>query len=196
MQIGISIVLSFLVLELRLNDDVPTQSDSVPLINVYFTLCMSFALSTLVWISLRHKLIEDDYVPSWIRFIVINYLWYIMCISRWGFKNESKSKSSANTNKKNIKIMEAEKYKNLNVYIFFTNERKRLLIPKNKKMEFLKENNLDVEKFDKSKITNIDIIKVLNFFLFLSFLFYIICVHLIGLVILPLFFKKPLTIND
>ena len=34
MQIGISIMLSFSVFKLRLRDDVPVQSDSVPLINV------------------------------------------------------------------------------------------------------------------------------------------------------------------
>ena len=51
MQIGISILLSFAVFKLRLSDDVPVQSDSIPLINVYFTLCISFSLASMVWFS-------------------------------------------------------------------------------------------------------------------------------------------------
>ena len=51
MQIGISILLSFAVFKLRLSDDVPVQSDSIPLINVYFTLCISFSLASMIWFS-------------------------------------------------------------------------------------------------------------------------------------------------
>ncbi len=36
MQIGISIMLSFSVFKLKLSDDVPEQSDNIPLINVSF----------------------------------------------------------------------------------------------------------------------------------------------------------------
>jgi nicotinic acetylcholine receptor, invertebrate len=56
MQIGISIMLAFSVFKLRLSDDVPVQSDSVPLINIYFTVCMSFSLAAMIWFSLRNYL--------------------------------------------------------------------------------------------------------------------------------------------
>jgi hypothetical protein len=83
MQIGISIVLSFSVFKLRLSDDVPVQSDTIPLINVYFTLCMSFALSAMIWFSLRNILVENKHVPNWIRYIIFNYIWYILFVGYW-----------------------------------------------------------------------------------------------------------------
>jgi hypothetical protein len=83
MQIGISIVLSFSVFKLRLSDDVPVQSDTIPLINVYFTLCMSFALSAMIWFSLRNILVENKHVPNWIRYLIFNYIWYILFVGYW-----------------------------------------------------------------------------------------------------------------
>jgi hypothetical protein len=55
MQIGISIMLAFSVFKLRLSDDVPVQSDSIPLINIYFTTCMAFSLSAMFWFSIVNK---------------------------------------------------------------------------------------------------------------------------------------------
>ena len=51
MVIGISIMLSFAVFKLRLSEDVPVQSDSIPLINVYFSLCIFFSLLSMIWFS-------------------------------------------------------------------------------------------------------------------------------------------------
>jgi hypothetical protein len=81
MQIGISIMLSFSVFKLRLSDDVPVQSDSIPLINVYFTLCMSTSLTAMIWFSLKNILKENKQVPSVVRYIVTNYIFHFMCYS-------------------------------------------------------------------------------------------------------------------
>ena len=64
MQIGISIMLAFSVFKLRLSDDVPVQSDSVPLINIYFTLCMMTALCAMLWFSLMNILRENKKLPG------------------------------------------------------------------------------------------------------------------------------------
>ena len=79
MQIGISIMLAFSVFKLRLSDDVPVQSDNIPLINNYFTMCMTFSLSAMIWFSMMNKLREKPNVPNCIRYIVLNYICYLMC---------------------------------------------------------------------------------------------------------------------
>ena len=81
MQIGISILLSFAVFKLRLSDDVPVQSDSIPLINVYFTLCISFSLASMVWFSFLDYMKERKKpLAKWLRVFVLKYLCSIMCI--------------------------------------------------------------------------------------------------------------------
>lgn len=79
MQIGISIMLAFSVFKLRLSDDVPVQADSVPLINIYFTLCMSFSLTAMVWFSIMNLLRERKKVPKFCRYIVVNYFCKFLC---------------------------------------------------------------------------------------------------------------------
>ncbi|RNA21549.1 neuronal acetylcholine receptor subunit alpha-10-like [Brachionus plicatilis] len=89
MQIGISIMLSFSVFKLRLSDDVPVQSDSIPLINIYFTLCMTFSLTAMVWFSIVNLLKERKKVPDFCKMLVLKYLCYVMCIKL----DEKKSQS-------------------------------------------------------------------------------------------------------
>jgi len=79
MQIGISIMLAFSVFKLRLSDDVPVQADSVPLINIYFTLCMSFSLTAMVWFSIMNLLRERKKVPNFCRCIVQNNFCIVLC---------------------------------------------------------------------------------------------------------------------
>lgn len=79
MQLGISIMLAFSVFKLRLSDDVPVQSDSIPLINIYFTCCMWFSLSAMIWFSLMNLFKEKQQVPNYLRHFVIKYVCFIMC---------------------------------------------------------------------------------------------------------------------
>jgi hypothetical protein len=71
-------MLAFSVFKLRLSDDVPVQSDSVPLINIYFTLCMTTSLIAMIWFSFMNILKENKKVPFLIRFLVVN-LCQIFC---------------------------------------------------------------------------------------------------------------------
>ncbi len=79
MQLGISIMLAFSVFKLRLSDDVPVQSDSIPLINIYFTGCMSFSLSAMIWFSIMNILKENKVVPKWLRILTEKWVCYILC---------------------------------------------------------------------------------------------------------------------
>lgn len=75
-----------------MSDDVPVQADTVPLINIYFTLCMSFSLNAMIWFSYINLLRERKVVPRFIRYIVVNYICFIMRI-----KTKSKSQSNSPT---------------------------------------------------------------------------------------------------
>jgi hypothetical protein len=48
----------------------------------------------------------------------------------------------------------------------------------------------------KKSITDLEIIKILNKFVFCCFLFFIVSLNLFGLFIFPYFIRKPLSIND
>jgi hypothetical protein len=126
MQIGISIMLAFSVFKLRLSDDVPVQSDNIPLINIYFTMCMTFSLSAMIWFSIINRCREKNRVPTYVRFIVVNYICFLMC----DFKHANKSKPNIDKtstvklkNKKNKK-------KQTNKSISFEDSNKETLLPK------------------------------------------------------------------
>jgi nicotinic acetylcholine receptor len=74
MQIGISILLAFAVFKLRLSDDVPVQSDSIPLINYYFTICITFSLSSMIWFSIVNSFREKKKLPKLIKYFIIKYV--------------------------------------------------------------------------------------------------------------------------
>ena len=67
-------MLSFSVFKLRLSDDVPVQSDYIPLINIYFTLCMSISLFAMIWFSIIQILKDRPRVPYLVRIFVTFFL--------------------------------------------------------------------------------------------------------------------------
>lgn len=83
----------------RLSDDVPVQSDSVPLINIYFTICMSFSLLAMIWFSLMNLLRENKRVPSCCRYIVLNYVCYLMCADKFESTKKESCSSQENSRK-------------------------------------------------------------------------------------------------
>jgi hypothetical protein len=105
MQIGISIMLAFSVFKLRLSDDVPVQSDSVPLINIYFTLCMMTALCAMLWFSLMNILREKKKLPVFLKCFVLRFL---KCTTENKFnknKKENKSNNNISSQKSNEPIV-------------------------------------------------------------------------------------------
>ncbi len=106
MQIGISIMLAFSVFKLRLSDDVPVQSDSVPLVNIYFTICMSFSLAAMIWFSIANLLRENKRVPDCVRSLVLNYICYLTC-PKYVRKFRNLRDNSNNCQKKNSPLKPA-----------------------------------------------------------------------------------------
>ena len=103
MQIGISIMLAFSVFKLRLSDDVPVQSDSVPLINIYFTLCMMTALCAMLWFSFMNILRENKKIPGPLKCFVLKFL---KCSSNKNNKEVRKnSKQKENDSVNNVNNM-------------------------------------------------------------------------------------------
>ena len=89
MQIGISIMLSFSVFKLRLSDDVPVQSDYIPLINVYFTLCMSISLFAMIWFSIiqilkERKKLKLAIINAINLFVFIVFFLFAFCLNFLG----------------------------------------------------------------------------------------------------------------
>ena len=81
MQIEISILLTFAVFKLRLSDDVPAQSNTIPLINIYYFLCMTFSLASMIWFSIIDYLRErKKSIPKIARNIILNIICKIMFI--------------------------------------------------------------------------------------------------------------------
>ena len=54
---------------------VPEQSDSIPLINVYFTICITFSLCSMIWFSIINFLKERKSLPN---SIILDFIFYIM----------------------------------------------------------------------------------------------------------------------
>lgn len=57
----------------RLSDDVPAQSDSIPLFNIYFTGCMVFALCSLIWFYQMNNLKTNQKISASLRFFVLKF---------------------------------------------------------------------------------------------------------------------------
>ena len=111
----------------------PVQSDTIPLINVYFTLCMGFSLSAMIWFSVMNLLREHKKVPKFFRFIVLNYICYIMCVKTFKIKKRAKSCCCTNTNDTPVKgrryLLDFEKKQKFflsKLIFFFIKWRKRL----------------------------------------------------------------------
>jgi hypothetical protein len=251
MQIGVSITLAFSVYKLRLSDDVPVQSDIVPLINIYFILCMFFSLSAMVWFSLKNIMIDKKRCPTNLKCFVSTILWHLMFL-RYKYKrfeaktdlknnkkmfNSSKSMPSKFNRSKFSYGDDGERdaiYEDLNVYnqkpptsiplyeidqhgrrslisrdnssdiessyCTINNRNKRESYKKPLKSKFLKQNNeikfnFEIED-EKTLLDDIEMIKVINQFVFVLYLIYFLALNLLCLYILPFYFKKSLSITD
>jgi hypothetical protein len=167
MQLGISILLSYSVFIVRLSEDVPTQSDSIPLIMIYFLLCMAFSLKAMIWFSFKNVLNDTLYIPLWLKYLIINY------ISRLYFKhNLLNNLIKINNNNNN----------NNNVWLpLNTNINKRLNF-----------NNNNILNKQNNKLIINNMIDLLNKFIFTLFILYAFLINTILLIIIPLFIKQDI----
>lgn len=73
---------------LRLNDDVPSQSDTMPLFNIYFLGCMFFSLFAMIWFFLMNILNEEKELSNCLRFFVTKVLCVFNCTRNSCSENE------------------------------------------------------------------------------------------------------------
>ena len=62
-----------------MSDDVPSQSDSIPLFNIYFIGCMLISLLALLWFNTLNNLRNHANNLRIPRFIVTRVICYLMC---------------------------------------------------------------------------------------------------------------------
>jgi hypothetical protein len=115
MQVSISIMLTFAVFKLRLNDDVPVQSDYIPLISLYFTLCMCMSMCAMIWFSIKQILTESSQLPNVVRVFVTFFLFWIINKALLDEMTTDNNTDHCNMNRAKIKgINEFQKNSNNN----------------------------------------------------------------------------------
>ena len=74
---------TFKLLLNRLSDDVPSQSDSIPLFNVYFTGCMVFSLCSIIWFNQLNIYSTKKELSKVCRCFILQCICPILRISRY-----------------------------------------------------------------------------------------------------------------
>lgn len=64
---------------LRLNDNLPTQSDSLPVLSTYFIICMVFTIMGMIWFSTLNKMKEKKLLPTPIKYFIVYCLTLCFC---------------------------------------------------------------------------------------------------------------------
>uniref|UniRef100_A0A3B3XL20 Uncharacterized protein n=2 Tax=Poecilia mexicana TaxID=48701 RepID=A0A3B3XL20_9TELE len=89
-----TLILGYTVFLLIMNDLLPITGNTIPLINVFFSLCLALMVASLLETILITNLLSNspDFspVPRWIRILVLNFLGCLVCMPR---KTEKPKKS-------------------------------------------------------------------------------------------------------
>lgn len=65
----------------RLNDNLPVQADTLPVLSLYFMLCMVFCIVGMVWFTVLNKMKERKNISKLIRYFIAYFLAYFLCSS-------------------------------------------------------------------------------------------------------------------
>lgn len=117
----------------RQNEDVPSQSDVLPLINVYFHLCMLFSLSAMIWFSIINKLKEKKYLPKKLQYLIVyffstiftnkttkeNLIKYYELSYNFLHKGNGNTSHSISSNMNGIRLSEMHKLTDIRAYNYF-----------------------------------------------------------------------------
>ncbi|XP_047442817.1 5-hydroxytryptamine receptor 3E-like [Mugil cephalus] len=89
-----TLILGYTVFLLIMNDLLPVTGNTIPLINVFFSLCLALMVASLLETIFITNLLcgsaEFSPVPSWIQVLVLQILGYLLCLSQ-GIKEPSNS---------------------------------------------------------------------------------------------------------
>ncbi|XP_067933036.1 neuronal acetylcholine receptor subunit alpha-7-like [Watersipora subatra] len=92
---GVTILLSLTVFLLMVAEELPANSDAVPLIALYFTSVMFLNAASVVFtvlvLSYHHRTSETHTMPKWIKKIVCEWLAWILRMDRPGHKWDAQS---------------------------------------------------------------------------------------------------------
>uniref|UniRef100_A0A3B5L0Q9 Uncharacterized protein n=1 Tax=Xiphophorus couchianus TaxID=32473 RepID=A0A3B5L0Q9_9TELE len=93
-----TLILGYTVFLLIMNDLLPVTGNTIPLINVFFSLCLALMVASLLETILITNLLSNspDFspVPRWIRILVLNCLGCLVCMPR---KTEKPKNSGTGT---------------------------------------------------------------------------------------------------
>jgi len=162
---------------------VPPQSDCIPLINIYFSLCIVFSLVSMVWFSIVNILIEEEKLPKLLEGISIYYLKSLI-------SKEASFNGSINGSLNQLH-MKQKLYtvKNMSDH----NETHEFEIIKLNELKRGLSKNRVKQKEKKNRQLFINFLNKLMFYLFLSFF---ILLNLFSLYLLPFYFRRSLTLDD
>ncbi|XP_063056329.1 5-hydroxytryptamine receptor 3A-like [Engraulis encrasicolus] len=81
-----TLILGYTVFLLLMNDLLPVTGNTIPLLNVFFSICLALMvaslLETIIITNVLHNSHNYPDVPRWLRFLVINLLARLVCLSR------------------------------------------------------------------------------------------------------------------
>ena len=154
---------------------VPVQSDSIPLINVYFSLCIGFSLFSMLWFSIVNYMRDECMLPKCLKNLLLKKYSQVLTTIRI-----KKSVNELETDKQLEKINKIETDISANVAIQHT-------VPATEKTG-------KKRKLSRNEISDMLLIKNLNKYVFYIFLFFFINLNLFCLIILPNFVRIPLSL--
>ncbi|XP_063058149.1 5-hydroxytryptamine receptor 3A-like [Engraulis encrasicolus] len=81
-----TLILGYTVFLLLMNDLLPVTGNTIPLLNVFFSICLALMvaslLETIIITNILHNSHDYPDVPRWLRFLVIDLLARLVCLSR------------------------------------------------------------------------------------------------------------------
>ncbi|XP_035996636.1 5-hydroxytryptamine receptor 3A-like [Fundulus heteroclitus] len=92
-----TLILGYTVFLLLMNDLLPVTGNTIPLINVFFSLCLALMVGSLLETILITNLLSNSSdlspVPRWIRVLFLNFLGCLVCMPRKIEKPKEKRKN-------------------------------------------------------------------------------------------------------
>ncbi|KAL2090128.1 hypothetical protein ACEWY4_014816 [Coilia grayii] len=81
-----TLILGYTVFLLLMNDLLPVTGNTIPLLNVFFSICLALMVASLLETILITNLLHNskDYpaVPRWVRFLILELLARLVCLTR------------------------------------------------------------------------------------------------------------------
>lgn len=189
--LDISIILSYSVLSLRISEEVPVQSESIPLLSIYFTACMGFSLLVILWFTILNRLKRKVNLPKFIAYFIIFYLAKFLTSyqmrERLIIEFCRKYKIKKNPSPRDVHIR----------FVGDTQSDSTLKSQSSETVTIIKKDSLKHKQVSSSTLLvkkndfKIEVLKILDYFVFLIFFLIFILFNLVIIVVLPIFVKAP-----